>query len=452
MDDTNLTSNMDEKRDEDLKYQVTHDILTKLPNKMLFTDRLEQAIAQAQREHQKVIVAYLDLDRFKDVNDHDGHAAGDRLLTLVAQRIKKVLRASDTLARLGGDEFVILLPQLKDIQHIPLLLNAILNAVSKPYSINRKEYQITCSLGFSIYPDDSLEPEVLINHADMAMYQAKALGKNTIQGYTKTLHEHLSKRMELERSLEDALNNHNLTLVYQPKISADTRLIVGAEALLRWQHPTLGSIPSDVFISIANETGLIIPIGAWSLENACTQNKVWQQAGLPPIPISVNISNKQFKFSNLCSQVTAVLKKTHLEPQYLELELTESIIMDNPTECINIIKMLKELGISISLDDFGTGYTSLNYLRQFQLDFLKIDGSFIQHLSDKNNTLAIIQAMINLGHLLNMHIIAEGVETEEQANALKEIGCDFLQGYFFSQPVTAEAFATLLAQQVGVGR
>lgn len=424
--------------EEELKFRATHDILTGLPNRTLLLDRLNQSIHHAKRNNQKVIVVFIDLDNFKFINDALGHTIGDSLLRMVAARFTLLLRSSDTLARIGGDEFVIVLPAQRDIHDVPAFLERILRSISEPYIVDKHQLNITCSMGFSIYPDNGKDTETLLKNADTAMYQAKENGKNTFQFYTGEMQTHVRKRFEVESDLRQALVEEEFILEYQPKLDIKTDKLVGFEALVRWKHPKYGIIPPNDFIPIAEDTGLIIPLGKWVLKTACAQNKAWQDEGLPPLCISVNLSSRQCKDKELYNIIKHTLEETGLSPQYLELELTESLAMSNPSEFIELLTRFKGLGIKTSIDDFGTGYSSLNYLRQFPVNCLKIDQSFIRELETKLGDLSIVKAIVSLGHSLNMKVIAEGVETKKQLQKLQQNDCDEIQGFYLSRPISAE--------------
>jgi polar amino acid transport system substrate-binding protein len=349
------------------------------------------------------------------------------------------LRSTDTLARLGGDEFVIIVPDLEKIDSIPQFLKRILKNISKPYIIDEHEVNITCSMGFSVYPDNGEDTETLLKNADNAMYQAKEEGKNTFKFYVGEMQTHVKKRFEIENDLRKALIKKEFFLEYQPKLEIKSKKLVGFEALVRWKHPKYGIIPPNDFISFAEDMGLIIPLGKWVLETACKQNKKWQDAGLPPLCVSVNLSSRQCREKNLFQTIKKVLEDTGLAPQYLELELTESLAMSNPKEFITLLLQFKELGVKTSIDDFGTGYSSLNYLRQFPVNCLKIDQSFIKEMETRAGDLSIVKAIVSLGHSLNMTVIAEGVETKQQLLELQEQNCDEIQGYYLSRPISAQA-------------
>lgn len=425
--------------EEELKYRATHDMLTGLPNRTLLLDRLGQAIFSAKRHNLNAVIIFVDLDNFKIVNDALGHSIGDSLLKMVAARFTLLLRSTDTLARLGGDEFVIILPDLEDLDSIPSFLERILKNISEPYNIDEHEVNVTCSMGFSVYPDNGDDTETLLKNADNAMYQAKEQGKNTFKFYTRDMQTHIRKRFEIENDLRRALLNQEFFLEYQPKVEIKNKKLVGFEALVRWQHPKHGIISPNEFIPFAEETGLIIPLGIWVLETACKQNKAWQDQGLPPLCVSVNLSSRQCTEKSLLQTVKRILNETGLAPQYLEFELTESLAMSNPREFIFLLSQFKELGIKTSIDDFGTGYSSLNYLRQFPVNCLKIDQSFIKEMETKADDLSIVKAIVSLGHSLNMTVIAEGVETKQQLLDLQAQDCDEIQGYYLSRPISATA-------------
>ena len=433
------------KKDEEaLKHQAAHDILTGLPNRNLLLDRLEQSIAMAERHNLKVTVIFVDLDYFKFINDALGHSIGDILLKMVTARFTHLLRSMDTLARIGGDEFVIILPDQENINHVPNLLERILHSISQPYFVDGHELNVTCSMGFSVYPENGQDVETLLKNADNAMYQAKENGRNTFQFFNTSMQTQVRKRLEMENDLRHAVTNNEFILEYQPKLDIKENKLVGVEALVRWQRPNYGLVPPNEFIPIAEETGLIIPIGQWVLRTACMQNKAWQDAGLTPVTISVNLSSRQCKEKDLFKSIKKTLDETGLAPEYLELELTESLAMSDPREFIEILTKFRELGIKTSIDDFGTGYSSLNYLRQFPVDCLKIDQTFIQELEKKGGDVSIVKAIVSLGHSLNMKVIAEGVETKYQLSELEKNDCDEIQGYYLSTPISAEDVFTFI--------
>jgi len=427
-----------------------HDVLTGLPNRSLLQDRLSQAVAYASRSGSPVWVMLIDLDRFKFVNDSMGHKAGDVLLMTVAARLRACLRDSDTVARLSGDEFVVLVSENGDQQLTPEIVGRVMNAVAQPVLLGTKEFFVTCSIGVSVYPSESTPADELIEHADIAMYRAKKLGRNNFQFYTPAMNEESLERVRIEGALRNALERDEFVLYYQPQLDMKTGKIVGMEALIRWQHPELGMVPPGRFVSIAEETGLIVPIGAWVLRTACAQNKAWQEAGFDKLRVAVNLSARQFGAPDLIENLEAVLKDTGLEAKYLEIELTESLFMSDITPAVELLHRMKALGVNLSIDDFGTGYSSLSYLSRFPIDVLKIDRSFVADITRDANDEAIVTSIIALAHNLKLAVIAEGVETGEQLDYLRRHGCDEMQGYYFSRPVPANEFEQLLVEGRGL--
>jgi diguanylate cyclase (GGDEF)-like protein/PAS domain S-box-containing protein len=430
----------------DLEFQANHDALTNLANRKLLRDHLRGAIVAADKGGPALWVAFLDLDNFKYVNDSLGHGAGDDLLQKMAGRLEHALRPNDIAARQGGDEFVLILQEHRDGVSTPALLQRIMDVIAQPVQINGHTFYPTCSIGVAVYPEDGDDPDTLIKHADIAMYRAKEAGRNNFQFFTAGLNEKALERLQLETDLRSALSRDELLLHYQPQVSLQTGQIVGMEALIRWAHPTMGMIAPSRFIGLAEETGLIVPIGEWVIREACRQNKAWQDAGLPALRVAVNLSARQFAEENLVSFIATTLVETGLDPHCLEIELTESMVIADVKRTIDILKQLKTLGLQISIDDFGTGYSSLAALKRFPIDVLKIDQSFVQDLTVDPDSAAIVTAIISLGHSLNLQIIAEGVETAGQLAYLQERGCDLIQGYFFSRPLDATAFADLIQQ------
>jgi len=428
-----------------LQHQATHDTLTTLPNRALLLDRINQSIALGLRQKFKIVVIFIDLDNFKYVNDSLGHKIGDGLLKVVAERLLSMLRQSDTLARIGGDELVVVLPHQKDIKYVHILLEQILQEVSKPITVEEHSLQITASLGISIFPEDGANADSLLKNADTAMYQAKKKGRNNFEFFTKDMDLQVRTRLELERGLRNALENDELFLQYQPKLNIQTNTIMGFEALIRWQHPKKGVIYPNDFIHIAEDTGLIITIGEWVMETACKQCLEWKRQGLPALPVAINLSTRQCKSLHFVKRIEAILKETGIDPGLVELEVTESMASEDPVEFLKVLGQLKELGVKLSIDDFGSGYSSLNYLRQFPIDYLKIDQSFIRELHGKNES-TIVQAIIALGHALNLQIVAEGVETREQLTQLKRDDCDNIQGYYCSYPLSADSVPGFLKE------
>lgn len=429
---------------EQLTHQAYHDPLTDIPNRVLFNDRLNVALAHAKRNNEMLAVMFLDLDRFKLVNDMLGHSIGDRLLQEVAKKLSICLRKGDTIARLGGDEFTLLLPQIKSEKEAAKIAQKILKAFQKPVTLSGHEFYITASIGVALYPSDGEKAEILMKNADTAMYRAKEQGRNTYQLYTPAMNKKIVERMAMENSLRHALERRELVVYYQPLVCIRTGRITGMEALIRWRHKELGLVPPAEFIPLAEETGLIIPIGEWVLRTACAQNKAWQDAGYMPVRVTVNLSAYQFQHQNLVNTVAKTLKQTGLHPQYLELEITESIAMQDVDYTVDVLRKLREMGVQIAIDDFGTGYSSLRYLKRFPINTLKIDRSFVRDIACDPNDAAIVSTIIVLCRNMNLKVIAEGVETEEQLNFLKNQHCYEMQGYFFSQPVPEKEFEELL--------
>ncbi|PLX92467.1 MAG: diguanylate cyclase [Desulfuromonas sp.] len=416
-----------------------------MPNRFLLQDRLSQCIARAHRNRDRVAILYLDFDRFKNINDSLGHSVGDEVLQAVAERLQTCIREGDTVARIGGDEFVLLLPDLKEGECVVQVAKKILDLGNKPYAIGNYQLRVTVSVGISVYPDDGTDVDSLLKNADAAMYHAKAAGRDSYYYYTQDMNARALDILQMENSLQSALDNQEFHLCYQPQVDLASGRIVGAEALLRWNHPEKGEIPPGRFIPVAEDRGLISPIGAWVIETACRQNRQWQQEGLRPVQVAVNISAQQLHHAEFSSHLQAVLEETGLSPSLLELELTESAVMQDAEQMIDLLNALKKLGLSLAIDDFGTGYSSLSYLKRFPIDRLKIDQSFIKDLTLRHEEEAITQAIIGMGRTLKMKAIAEGVETDEQLRFLKQAGCDEIQGFLFSKQLPAEEFAQLLA-------
>jgi diguanylate cyclase (GGDEF)-like protein/PAS domain S-box-containing protein len=429
---------------EKMSYLAEHDFLTDLPNRLLLTDRITQALNMARRKNSRVGILYLDLDHFKKVNDTLGHDVGDQLLMMLSKKLQACLRNMDTISRQGGDEFVILLTEF-DSPAIPVTIaNKLLEATCKAFQIGTHELNVSASIGISMYPEDGDSADALMKNADAAMYYAKSLGRNNFQFFTKQLSAKIAEQVDLENSLLRAVNQHEFKLVYQPKVLLETGEIIGAEALIRWHHPEKGMVSPDIFIPIAEDTGLIKLIGKWVLSEACEQNKRWQQAGLPAIPVAINVSAVELKQADYLQQVSKVLMQSGLEAQYLELEVTERVAIDGYDEGIRDLLALKEMGVRLSIDDFGTGYSSLSYLKRLPVDSVKIDKSFVRDIQSDANDAAIVTAIIKMSHSLGFSVIAEGVETSAQLHFLKETECDEIQGYFISRPISAEDFAKLL--------
>lgn len=432
------------KMEEQLLYQATHDSLTLLPNRIILIDRISQAIAHVKRTSELGAVLFFDLDLFKLVNDSLGHDIGDILLQAVAKRLQHCIRGNDTVARLGGDEFVMLLTSLGDPKNAIAIAAKSLKALEEPFVIDKHTLSITASVGISFLIKDGTTPIELLKNADSAMYYAKAGGRNNYRVYAKKMGAYTKKQLELTNELHDAVKNNDLTLCYQPLVDIKTSEIVGAEALLRWNHPKLGFISPQDFIPVAEDTGLILVIGEWALYTACLQNKIWQSEGLPHIKIAINLSGQQFKQRNIPDLIEKTLKKTRLEPKYLDVELTESVIMDNTQSYLKYMLDLKKMGVNLVIDDFGTGYSSLSYLKRFPVNTLKIDLSFIAGLPNNSDDVAIVRAILAMSKHLNMNVVAEGIETQEQLDFLRDNGCQMGQGFLFSKAVPAEELSELL--------
>lgn len=429
-----------------LLHQTHHDALSGLPNRLLFHDRLGQALAQAARTERLVAVMLLDLNRFKTINDTLGHDTGDLLLKEAASRFAVCMREDDTIARWGGDEFSFLLPDLGHLEEAAEVARRILDVLSQPFHLADKEFYIGASIGIALYPADDQTPEGLVRMADMAMYRAKEQGESAYQFFTAGMNAKAYERLTLENNLRKALERGELLLYYQPQADLETGRISGMEALLRWQHPDLGMVSPAQFIPLAEETGLIVPIGEWVLREACRQNKAWQDAGLPWMRVSVNFSSWQLRQRDIVQMTAAILKESGLSADFLELELTESYIMQDPEAAILTLRQLKDMGISLSMDDFGTGYSSLSYLKRFPIDCLKIDQSFIHDIPGNADSAAIVTAIVAMGHSLGLEMVAEGVETAEQLAFLQRLKCQEMQGYYFSKPLPADAFTQLLSE------
>ncbi|MDZ7957860.1 MAG: EAL domain-containing protein [Aulosira sp. DedQUE10] len=435
--------------EEKIRYQALHDLLTGLPNRLLFNELLDKALPNAARSHDSLAVMFLDLDRFKFINDTLGHTLGDTLLKLVAQRLKNCLRAGDTIARWGGDEFTILLPQVNYLEEVTQVAQRILQALEDCFEIEGHELYVSASLGIALRNDDSPDVETLIQHADAALYYAKDAGRNNYQFYTTALCSRTPELLTLEKSLRFALEREEFIVYYQPQVNIITGQISGMEALLRWQHPEMGLVAPSVFIPLAEESGLIVPIGEWVLRTACKQNKAWQEAGLPPHTIAVNLSLKQFRQPNLVGILNSILQETGLEAKFLELEITESIAIEDLDFTRNVLGHLQKMGIYLSIDDFGTGHSSLSRLQLLPLHHLKIDKSFIQELTRDSKVAHIIKAIVVLGQSLGLKLTAEGVEKAEELEFLKSINCEDVQGYLFYRPVAADkATEILLKEQI----
>ncbi|OGP25503.1 MAG: hypothetical protein A2X99_04390 [Deltaproteobacteria bacterium GWB2_55_19] len=439
--------------EESIKHMAYHDHLTGLPNRTLFKDRLEQVLLRETWHKRTAAVLFLDLDRFKIINDTLGHAFGDELLKEVARRLQKCLREGDTVARLGGDEFTVLLQGVAHVDDIPLVLEKILNTIKRPMTISGQEVLISTSIGVSIFPDDGQDSDTLLKNADTAMYRAKSEGKNNCQFYAPAMSTKAAGYLKMEHRLSKAIDNGDLTVHYQPEVDTKTGELVGVEALVRLMDQGDGTLtPPGDFISVAEETGLIIPLSEWVLRAACEQNKAWQSAGYPPITVAVNISPKVFRQKNFIQTVADTLRETGLKPEHLELEITEETMMGNTEETIEKMNAFRELGVRFVIDDFGTGYSSLSYIKMLPIEMLKIDRSFVHDLSTSSDDKAIVTAIIRMAHSMNIEVVAEGVETEEQVAYLQSIGCDKLQGYLLSRPVSHDKFEELFKEPICINK
>src|SRR5580692_1088128 len=428
----------------EMTHSAQHDFLTGMPNRMLLNDRVSQAIAWAQRHSKKVAVLFLDLDGFKHINDSLGHPTGDKLLQSVAKRLVDCVRGSDTVSRQGGDEFVVLLTEVGQSEDAAITARGMLQAVAEAHPIDQHDLHVTTSIGLSVFPDDGLDAEALVKNADTAMYQAKENGRHSYQFFKPAMNVRAVERQSIEEGLRRALDRQEFALHYQPKIDLLTGVITGAEALIRWTHPTRGAVSPANFIPVAEDCGLILPIGKWVLREACKQARAWIVAGLPLGSIAVNISAIEFRDDSFLDNVFAILGETGLDPSFLELELTESVLMKRADFTASVLQSLRARGIRLALDDFGTGYSSLSYLTRFPLDALKIDQSFVRQISLETEDTSIVAAVISMGRSLKLRVIAEGVETQQEFAFLKAQHCDEAQGYYFSRPVSVKDFAVLL--------
>ncbi len=427
-------------------YVAHHDALTGLPNRLLMQDRLHQAITQARRSGGQVALMFIDLDRFKLVNDSFGHMMGDKLLKQVAGRLTHCLRDTDTVARLGGDEFIILLPDVDSSQGAGEVAERILSDFAQPFSDADQELYVSPSIGISLFPRDGTAPEDLVKHADTAMYSAKEAGGNRYCYFTESLNHEVREKVMMENGLRRAIERGELRLFYQPKIDLVSRRVIGAEALVRWQHPTLGLVSPSKFIPIAEESGLIVPLGEWVLNAACEQLRAWQGAG-HDLQVAINVSARQFRQRNLADLVLRAMAACNIDPRFVEIEVTESAIMNDAESSISTLEAMKAHGISISIDDFGTGYSSLSYLKRLPLDILKIDQSFVRDITTDHNDAAIVRAIIGLARSLGKKVIAEGVEDDRQLSFLNAYGCNYGQGYLFGKPLDPVMFIELLRGQ-----
>ena len=425
-------------------HSAQHDFLTGLPNRMLLNDRLSQAITLAPRHFKKVAILFLDLDGFKHINDSLGHPTGDKLLQSIAKRLVECVRGSDTVSRQGGDEFVVLLSEVERSEDTAITARRMLQAVAESHSIDQHDLHVTTSIGVSVYPDDGLDAETLIKNADTAMYQAKENGRQSYQFFKPAMNVRAVERQAIEESLRRALERQEFAIHYQPKVNLKTGAITGAEALLRWTHPVRGPIPPAQFIPVAEDCGLILPIGRWVLREACQQARAWVDAGLPLATMAVNISAMEFRNDAFLQGVFSVLGDTGLSPEFLELELTESVLMKHAETTESILRTLRARGVQLAVDDFGTGYSSLSYLRKFPIDALKIDQSFVRQITTSPDETTIVTAVISMGRSLKLRVVAEGVETPQELAFLQAHQCDEAQGYYFGRPMIAGQFARLL--------
>ncbi|MGZ8474934.1 MAG: putative bifunctional diguanylate cyclase/phosphodiesterase [Candidatus Limnocylindria bacterium] len=430
---------------QEMTHAAQHDYLTGLPNRALLSDRIGQAIALAARHQKQVAVLFLDLDRFKHINDSLGHPIGDRVLQSIGDRLARCVRAADTVSRQGGDEFVVLLSEIERAEEAAISATRLLAAVAEGHSIDQAQLHITTSIGISVYPDDGNDAETLIKNADTAMYQAKENGRQSYRFFTPAMNIRAVERQFIEEGLRRAIEHDELALHYQPVIDVRTGVVIGAEALIRWTHPVRGPIQPTDFIAVAEDSGLIIPIGRWVMREACREARRWSDAGLEPIRIAVNVSAVEFQDDGFLAELVHILAETGLDPSRLEIELTESVLMKRVDATAGILQSLRERGVRVAVDDFGTGYSSLSYLRKFPVDALKIDQSFIRQITAEGRDTTLVTAVINMARSLKLRVIAEGVETGEELDFIRAHECDEAQGYLFSHPVPAPEFAALLA-------
>jgi diguanylate cyclase (GGDEF)-like protein/PAS domain S-box-containing protein len=431
-----------------MTYAAQHDVVTNLPNRVLLRDRISQAIALARRQSRSIAILFLDLDRFKYINDSLGHAIGDKVLQSVSKRLLAGVRGSDTVSRQGGDEFVILLSEIAYPEAAATSARKVLISLNAPHPIDGQDLHVNACIGISVYPEDGEDAETLVKNADTAMYHAKERGRNCFQFFKAEMNLKAVERQSIEAGLRCAIKKKEFLLYYQPKVNLDTREITGIEALIRWQHPDRGLLLPAQFVPIAEDCGLILQIGRWVLREACRQARAWQDAGLPPVRIAVNVSPIEFRDSGFIQGVRTILSETGLEARYLELELTEGVLMADAKSTDSLLQELKTMGIQLAVDDFGTGYSSLSYLRQFPIDVLKIDQSFVHQITSNSSDSPIVSAIISMGKSLKHIVVAEGIETREQRAYLQTQSCAEGQGYFFSRPLAAAQFAHLL--QVGI--
>jgi diguanylate cyclase (GGDEF)-like protein len=432
------------KADERIEYLASHDSLTRLPNREMFNALLRHSIETAQRHQRRFAVLFIDLDRFKVINDSLGHQAGDALLVELADRLKRSLRASDVVARLGGDEFVVILGEAEQASDVERIARNLLSVLSQPLQVSGHEWETTASIGIAMYPADGLDVQTLTKNADMAMYLAKEDGKNGFRFFTKGTTNLSVESLQLEAALRRALERSQLSLHYQPKIGMVGEGVTGVEALLRWSHPEFGAVSPAQFIPLAEETGLIVSIGRWVLHEACAQAMRWQGCGLHPLSIAVNLSPRQFADEHLLDDIDGALERSGLSPQLLQLEVTESMVMRNVSRAVKVMDAIRSRGVRLAIDDFGTGYSSMSLLKQLPIDTIKVDRSFVRDLPADSEDCAIVQAIISMAKALDLMIVAEGVETAAQQAFLRVLGCDEMQGFLFSRPVMAEELAAFV--------
>jgi diguanylate cyclase (GGDEF)-like protein len=437
---------------QQLEYQAGHDLLTDLANRNLLSDRLAQSLLYARRSGRIVALLLLDLDRFKVVNDSLGHGMGDELLKLVAQRLSSCIRDADTVARLGGDEFAVALAEVAEIDDVGLVAKKIRETLIRPFVLAGREIGVTASIGISLFPRDGENSETLVRNADIAMYRAKEAGGDTFRFFAAEMNLRVRETLDLESDLRRALERGDFLLHYQPKLDLASGRIIGCEGLVRWQHPNRGLVSPGAFIPLAEETGLIVPLGEWVLAEACRQARAWQKEGLTGLCVGINLSARQFHDAGLIDRIRSIIEASGLDPRWLELELTESMIMRDPTAAVKTMHQLKGLGVSLALDDFGTGYSSLNYLRRFPVDALKIDRSFITDVESDPSCASVATSVVAIAHSLSLAAVAEGVETPGQAEFLAGCHCDQVQGFLYSKPLPVDEFAALLRSGHRPGR
>jgi len=436
--------------EEKLRFMAHHDELTGLPNRMLFMDRLSRALSRSSRNNRSTALLFMDLDRFKNINDTFGHETGDAFLRMIAERLKQDIRGSDTVARFGGDEFAVILEDANGVDDVIQVAEKILEVLAKPFKINNHDFYATTSIGISLFPDDASDAQTLLKHSDTAMYRAKELGRNNYQFYSKDLSARALDRLNMETHIRRALEQDEFELYYQPQYDMKTQRVVALEALLRWNHPTHGQVPPSKFIPAAEETGLIVPLGNWVLRQACSQLFDWQQSGLPIVPVTINLSGRQFVDRNLVELITSILAEREMDPRLIELEITEGVMMHNPENASHTLSHLSDMGIRIAIDDFGTGYSSLSYLKRYPINTLKIDQSFVRDVTTDPNDRSIVMAIIAMAHSMDLRVVAEGVETDEQLEFLQAHECDVVQGFLFSHPLSGSATGELLLHKKGL--